>query len=111
MKKLLILSLILLCISGISAQTNKKYTYCEIIGRSFSNTKISNISIDFGLEDGELPPVEFPKNEKGKEIKFKSMIQALNFMGERGWVLIETYSLVDMMGDMKYHWVLKKDIE
>lgn len=44
-------------------------------------------------------------DDKGKNIKFNSIVDAMNYMGERGWVLVQPYVI-----DKVTHWVMYKDI-
>lgn len=48
-------------------------------------------------------------NEKGKTIKFNGTIDALNYMGKRGWKLFQTY--ITRSGDTDVsHWLMYKDV-
>jgi hypothetical protein len=87
MKKLLILSLLLITVSLCFAQahvdTVKKSQfeqYCMVIatGKLFS-TKVS-ISVDYGQETKFWHREETIKDEQGKVINFNSVIDALNYM-------------------------------
>jgi hypothetical protein len=95
MKKLLITGLILfnVFLSGAQTDTSKIEQYCQLIAtpKLFSN-KVS-IDIDFGDEkslwrDGRI------KDDNGKIKKFNTIIDALNYMGQQGWIFINTYPVV-----------------
>ena len=49
-------------------------------------------------------------DEKGKEIKFNSMVDAANFMANRGWTFQQAYSSV-YSGNLIIHWIFYKDAE
>ena len=49
-------------------------------------------------------------NEKGKEIDFNSMVDAANYMVQRGWVFQQTYSSL-YGGSPIIHWIFFKDAE
>lgn len=60
------------------------YTYCIITGNS---------NLDFGeAEDYWLRNEPSLRNKKGKIVRFKYLIDALNYMSALGWEMIETYS-------------------
>ena len=92
------------------AQTPEpKYVYCTLTaqGRLFS-TKVT-ITIDFGdrmkaFADNRL------KDKRGKPIIFNTAVDALNFMGSRGWELVQAYSNPsgNDANNVITTWILKK---
>ena len=116
MKKLILLSLIVLMSVPMSAQENTSnektrdsFLYAEILGYSkFFSNKIS-VTIDFGqntklFEDTRL------RDENGKVINFNSMVDAMNWMGAQGWEFVQAYTASE--GDQSvYHWLLKLNLK
>lgn len=116
MKKLILLSLIVLMSVPMFAQENTSnektrdsFLYAEILGYSkFFSTKIS-VTIDFGqntklFEDTRL------RDENGKVINFNSMVDAMNWMGAQGWEFVQAYTASE--GDQSvYHWLLKLNLK
>lgn len=109
MKKCILIGLIILCSKIIVAQiTVPKYIYCELLGTSkFLSTKVS-VSVDFGQESG------FFRNTKmvdsaGNVIEFNSMVDAMNFFGEKGWDFVQAY-VVTIGNQNVYHWLLKREL-
>ncbi len=116
MKKLILLSLIVLMSVPMFAQENTSnektrdsFLYAEILGYSkFFSTKIS-VTIDFGqntklYEDTRL------RDENGKVINFNSMVDAMNWMGAQGWEFVQAYTASE--GDQSvYHWLLKLNLK
>ena len=49
--------------------------------------------------------------EKGKVIKFKSMVDAANFLTEKGWILDKVYSTTYTNKKNIKHWLFYKDAE
>ena len=49
-------------------------------------------------------------DEKGKEIDFNSMVDAANYMVQRGWVFQQAYSSL-YGGSPIIHWIFFKDVE
>ena len=88
---------------------DKYKTYCSLIGDENSLKKgIVNIRIDYGQSD--LKDNKFV-DEKGEEIKFKTMVAAMNFMSKLGWELEQTYNRYDKIdGSPIIIWVLSKEI-
>lgn len=99
----------------VSAQQGAtKTVFAQIVGINKNVLGIGNkisVEIDFGLEknfwgrDGRDMVVD----ENGKEIKFNSMVDAMNFMGERGWTYEDSY-VVTIANQHVIHWLLSKVI-
>lgn len=89
--------------------------FCELLGINKNvlgiGDKIS-VQIDFGDEknfwgnDGR----DILVDEDGKDIKFNSMVDAMNFMGERGWKFEDSY-VVTIAKQNVIHWLLSKKIK
>ncbi len=90
-------------------------TYALILGINKNVLGIGNkisVQIDFGEDknfwgnDGR----DILVDENGKDIKFNSMVDALNFMGSRGWEFENAYAIT--MGNQHvYHWLVSKKIK
>ena len=92
------------------AQTNRYY--CEVKGVEGT---VSHIIIDFGESYlynvmGDLKRKLKFVDENGKEINFNSMVDAANYMVERGWVFQQAYSSASG-GESIIHWIFYKDAE
>ena len=89
--------------------SNIKTVYCEIIGTQKAFSKQVTIQVDFGQEtkyvsDNRL----FGKD--GKPVLFNSMMDVLNYMGDRGWTLHSTMLIGD--GNYKtYHFIMEKKLK
>lgn len=87
--------------------------YCEIKGieKSISGLKIifdfgTDASYNIGSLNDKLKFVD----DRGEEIKFNSMVDAANYMVERGWQFQQAYSSV--YGEHSViHWIFFKDAE
>ena len=88
--------------------------YCELLGINKNVLGIGNkisVQVDFGEEgnfwgnDGR----DILIDDNGNEIKFNSMVDAMNFMGERGWRYQDSY-VVTIGGSNVIHWLLYKEI-
>lgn len=112
MKKLLFI--LMLLFSVCSFAQNVQTVYCEMIGSgNFSGNNIK-ISFDFGTEGFSYKASEDNQivNEKGKPIRFSSMVEALNYMAARGWKLHTAFSAsVKGMGAQEtYRYILWKEL-
>lgn len=83
--------------------------FIQIVGvpKPFS-TKV-NIRLDFGqankifkTKDNQL------RGKNGKQIKFNSMIDALNFFNENGYDFVQAYTFSDSTKDSQEHYLLRK---
>jgi hypothetical protein len=97
-------SLVTLC------QQNPKFVYCEIVGQAkFMSTKL-NIVVDFG-EKLSIWADNRMKDENGKPITFNTMIDALNFMGKRGWQFSQAYAISYGNSGSVYHYLMMKPFD
>lgn len=86
--KRIIITLVAACIS-LAAMAHEPYkVYCEVWGATTTNT-IGYIYIDFGQDDISR---NWLVDSNGKGLHFNSMIQAINYMSERGWELEAAYN-------------------
>lgn len=82
--------------------------YVEIVGTSvFMSNKVT-INIDFGqrtklFSNGQTKLL----GDDGNPIKLNSMIDALNFMSENGYMFVSSYVLT-VSNQNVYHYLLKK---
>lgn len=105
----------LLMISSLvsSAQQNPKFVYCDVIvgALDISNTSTVTITVDFGQKmkfwDNRM------KDENGKPVKFNSLIDALNYMGKKGWEFVQSYPVQarSTSPDIDHHFLMKKPFD
>ncbi|MEO8961229.1 MAG: hypothetical protein ABI325_05065 [Ginsengibacter sp.] len=108
MKKVIILSIILLATYASFAQTDtsKIEQYCQVIATPRLLSNKVTISIDFGEEKSFWSDNRI-KSIDGKLKKFNTVIDALNFMGREGWFFINAYPVRNGDSDV-YHFAFKK---
>lgn len=77
---------------NILAQSNENanFIYCELVGQARWLSKKINVEIDFG--QGMYGDQRIRDEETGKVKRFISMVDALNYMGERGWEFVQAYA-------------------
>ncbi len=90
-------------------------TYCEVVGTgNLTGTKVK-IEIDFGQAQKywSKHSDNFLVDADGKEIKFNSMVDALNYMARFGWKFEQAYVITEnstMSKNNVYHYLLSKEL-
>lgn len=89
--------------------------YCEIIATTagiFTN-KIS-VEVDFGQSATYFSNDRQLVDEEGHTIVFNSLLDAANYMAERGWVFRQAYTITHFSkgdsGSPTHHWIMAKTI-
>ena len=111
MKKVVILSILLIMPLCVMSQ-NKKY-YCEIKGIEKEFSSGLKIVFDFGNSPiydvwGGLRGKQKLVNEYGEEIPFNSMVDAGNYLSDKGWDFLQAYSSV-YGSNVIVHWIFCKE--
>jgi hypothetical protein len=114
MKKSILTLLMILFSVGFSiaqeTENAEKTVYCELVGTGkLFSTKV-NVVVDYGEERRFFEAANTIEDEDGGVKDFNSMVDALNYMGERGWVFVQAYT-VSTSNSNVYHWLLKKTVE
>ena len=109
MKKCLFLMLMFISMSTMAQKPYK--VFCELLGtgKLFSN-KVT-VTVDFGQETSLWAGAskQYLVDDNGKTIKFNSMVDAMNYMGKRGWEFEQAY-VVTIGNQNVYHWLLSKEV-
>lgn len=114
MKRILTSIFIFLVVLCTYAHT-KRY-YCEMKGIEKVRSSGLKIIFDFGNQAsyntlGDLSSkLKIVDEKNGEEIKFNSMVDAANYMVEKGWIFQQAYSSV-YGGHSVIHWIFYKDAE
>ena len=115
MKKIfaiLLVSFLMFTFSSVaSAEEPTQRVYAELLGTgtNFLNlNKNVKVSVDLGQFQSATKAYTL-LDENGKDIKFNSMVAAMNYMGERGWKFVQAY-VVTVSNQNVLHWLLNKDI-
>lgn len=96
---------------SVSAQT-KRY-YCEVKGVEKELTSGLKIVFDFGNNPvysawGGLKSKQKLVDEKGEEIPFNSMVDAGNYLSDKGWTFVQAYTSV-YGSQAIVHWIFVKE--
>lgn len=108
MKKILIAAM-LAFMAALPTQARK--AYAELLGfqKGLFSTKVT-IRVDLGQsvsfwKQNDMKLVD----ENGKDIVFNSMVDGMNFMGERGWEFVQAYVVTEGNQNV-YHWLMTKEV-
>ena len=71
-------------------------------------SKKVTVRVDFGQESKLFSDGTRITDVSGKIKAFNSMIDALNFMGEKGWEFVQAYT-ISVGNQNEYHWIIKVD--
>ena len=113
MKKILLLAALFISVN-VMAQNDttetmiEQYARLEATARLFS-TKVT-IAIDFGDERSLWSDNRLRDAETGKLTKFNTIVDALNYMGEQGWTLVNAFPVNANTPNSSpvYHYYFKK---
>lgn len=112
MKKVLFIIAIAFASLVANAQEKPHKIYAELLGTSnLLQTKVT-ISIDFGqqLTFGQQHAQKQLVDAQGREMKFNSMVDAMNYMGTLGWEFEQAY-VVTTSNQNVYHWLMSKVVD
>lgn len=120
MKKLIIF-LLMLCpivawaqdLVATDSVVPMKTVFAELLGYNTNVLglgKNAKVEVDFGGQSGWWNDGrDLLVDENGKDIKFNSMVDAMNYMGERGWTFEAAY-VVTVSNQNVIHWLMSKEI-
>lgn len=112
MKKMFLIGVISMIALSSFAQ-NKRY-YCEIKGVEKDFSSGLKIVFDFGnnpvYSAFGLKSKQKLVDENGNEIPFNSMVDAGNYISDKGWNFLQAYSSA-YGGQAINHWIFYKDAE
>lgn len=107
--KWIALAAVLLFNVATAFSQNTYKVYCTLMGKEkdFRNNQVS-LSIDYGqesLKDNKLV------DANGEEIKFNTMVSAMNYMSKLGWNYEGCYNSEDQIGGgYIFVWILSKNV-
>ena len=115
MKKLILIILISSVLGTINTVAQTHRYYCEVKGIEKDFSSGLKIIFDFGTSEsysawtGLANKLKFV-DSNGQVINFHSMVDAANYMVERGWQFQQAYSSL-YSGSPIIHWIFYKDAE
>ena len=113
MKKVFIIIMMALMSLGAQAQSvnqpGEKYpVYCSVKGYNFWGVGKVKVQLDLGYKTSNF---ETLLDENGKQIKFNTMMEVINYMAKRGWELDQVCFFTEGMTKTNVaNYILKKYI-
>lgn len=112
MKISLLIIVILLALSA-NSNAQKVEKYCELVATAKLFSAKVNIDVNFGEERKFF---EFKdrrvKDSLGSVKRFNSVVDALNYMGQQGWKLVNAFPVsTGTTGGAVYHFFFKKEFD
>lgn len=101
MKKIiLILAIIFMAIgakaqSTIQSEDGKYPVYCDLKAYNFWGVGKVKVMLDMGAVSNGGGSFESLYDEDGKQIKFNTVMAAVNYMAKKGWILDKTYYVTE----------------
>lgn len=117
MKKIiLILAIIFMAIgakaqSTIQSEDGKYPVYCDLKAYNFWGVGKVKVMLDMGAVSNGGGSFESLYGEDGKQIKFNTVMAAVNYMAKKGWILDKTYYITEGAGRAVLHYVLVKRVK
>ena len=108
-----VLLLVLLAAMAAMAQSNegKRPVYCDLMAYNFWGFGKVKVQLDMGdYAYHSSRSYDSLFDESGKKMKFNTMMEVLNYMGERGWRVIDTYYITEGRSKV-LHYLLEKWIK
>lgn len=95
--------------SNLKSDSIEQWVYCQIVGtQKFLNPNKLTVEIDYGQKRKWWSDNRRIRDDEGDVKEFNSMIDALNYMGTRGWQFVQAYT-VTLGSSNVYHWLLRAD--
>ena len=92
--------------------TYPREVYCEI--ESYPKRILTNkvaVVVDFGQETDFTHKDSRLVDENGEDIIFNSIVDAANYMAQRGWIFKQAYVIQDIdSGAISTHWIMSKKV-
>lgn len=86
-------------VCNVSAQdTTMVWRYADLTYPTGGINTKAKVQVDYGESSGWFKASEMLEDESGKAIKFKSPVDALNWMSARGWELVQSYQTGEVIG-------------
>jgi hypothetical protein len=114
MKKLIIVLLVTLPFFTFSQEKPNhepsEFEYAVLEGFQKILSADINVAIDFGQKKNFFTPQWYRDEQTGKVASFHSMADAMNFMAQDGWELVQAYT-ISLGSASKIYWVLKRKLQ
>lgn len=107
----IILAIIIMALRAIQYNVNKYPVYCDLKAYNFGGDGKVKVMLDMGAVSNGRGSFESLYGEDGKQIKFNTVMAAVNYMAKKGWKLDRKYYITEGAGKTVLHYVLVKNVE
>lgn len=97
--------------STIQSEDGKYPVYCDLKAYNFWGVGKVKVMLDMGAVSNGGGSFESLYGEDGKQIKFNTVMAAVNYMAKKGWILDKTYYVTEGAGRAVLHYVLVKRVK
>lgn len=109
MKKIIFAAFMAISISSFAQQdTTQVEQYCRLIAQNRLLSNKVNIDIDYGDARKLFSDNRLRDEETGKLKKFNTVVDALNYMGSQGWILVNAFPVADGANSISLQYYFKK---
>lgn len=110
MKRIILVAFLAVSFSTFAQQkdSTRVEQYCRLIAQNRLLSNKVNIDIDYGEERKLFSDKRLRDEETGKLKKFNTVVDALNYMGSQGWILVNAFPVSDGTNNFTLHYYFKK---
>lgn len=100
-----------MALSAIQSNVSKYPVYCDLKAYNFEGDGKVKVMLDMGAVSNGGGSFESLYGEDGKQIKFNTVMAAVNYMAKKGWILDKKYYVTEAAGRAVIHYVLVKRVK
>jgi hypothetical protein len=105
---LIALSFLFIAFESTAQDSTVVEQYCDVVvSEAPIGTKVT-IEVDYGAPRNIFRDNRV-KTGDGKTKKFNTVVDALNYMGQSGWKLVNALTVRPSVGAAEYHYIFKKE--
>lgn len=110
MKRMILMAFLAVSLSTFAQQqdTTRVEQYCRLIAQNRLLSNKVNIDIDFGEVRKLFSDNRLRDEETGKLKKFNTVVDALNYLGSQGWILVNAFPVSDGANSYTLQYYFKK---
>lgn len=108
MKRLMLLVLLTGSFGAFAQDSTQVEQYCRLVAQNRLLSNRVNIDVDYGDERKLFSDNRMRDEETGRVKKFNTVVDALNYMGSQGWILVNAFPVQDGSNNLTLHYYFKK---
>lgn len=108
MKKIFVFVCLIGSYSAFAQDSSRVEQYCRLVAQNRVLSNRVNIDVDYGDERKLFSDNRLRDEETGRIKKFNTVVDALNYMGSQGWILVNAFPVSDGTTTTTLHYYFKK---